>query len=160
MRQLRVSVLLLAVFAVSSLMVTPYAKADGFDHGIGIGIQYGGTIGWQGSYTSNKNKLKFALGPRGLAIGADRFIAPKVSLGLQGFANTYKYGTAINANYHFGDNSQSGWIVGLDVFYAKDSIDAAIDLLEFLFDFDRDPDDPIFDSKSKGGAFISIGYHF
>ena len=97
------------------LLMSARAESAEFKSSLGIGIQFGGVIGWQGSIRAGNSIFRVALGAVGLSAGYDHFVTDSVSLGVQGFIIGLGGGVGINANYYFAQPDVSGWIVGLDV---------------------------------------------
>lgn len=86
---------------------------------VGIGIQFGGTIGWQGSTRWSNNNVRVAVGAVGLSAGYDYFFNDKVSIGVQGFIIGLSWGRGISVNYYFTRPEVSGWMLGIDAFSAS-----------------------------------------
>jgi len=147
-------------FATFALISSSVASGGEFVNGFGSGIQYGGVVGWQSAYLSGKNKYKFSLGYTdiaGITLGYDRYLGPKASLGASYFANQFALGLSLNLNYHLSSVDDQGWLVGLDLYTGLDSGDLTTETLQTMFTPWNDND---FDVEAKGGALISVGYHF
>lgn len=82
--------------------------------GAGLGLQYGGIIGIQGSYQVDKTKLKLALGVIGLSGGIEQLLTERVSIGYQAFAVGFSSGWGVYGNYYFPKEDGNSWVVGLD----------------------------------------------
>lgn len=145
--------LIIVIFAYSS-----QAGAGSFANRVGAGIQYGGILGWQGSYTFGQNNLRASLGVIGFTYGYDRYIGPRNSLGIQAFGNQFKLGYGLSLNHYFNGYRKPGWIVGLDGYVGFDTLDFSSRVItEALFSFG---DIEELDIPSERGFFISIGYQF
>jgi len=149
--------LFLASTLCCSTLLSPMSTAGEFKSALGSGIQYGGIAGWQGSYVTGKNKLRFSLGYAGYNWGYDRYLSNKLSMGGQLFANQYVTGGAISINYKPDTFQNSGWVIGLDIYNGVDSLDLTTN---FIGDFLFNPEDIDFDAENKRGVSISIGYNF
>lgn len=152
----------LAIVLVTVLL--PYTlgatevRAGEFSNGVGSGIQYGGIVGWQGGYISGPNRTRISFGYAGFAIGYDRYFWHNTSIGLQVFANQYRIGSGLNVNYDVDGNPKKGLVVGLDLYSGYDSSEY---LGEFYWEYIFDPEGlRELDTRSRRGAFISVGYHF
>lgn len=108
---------------------------------VGIGIQFGGTIGWQGSTRWGNNNVRAAVGAVGLSAGYDYFLNDKVSVGFQGFIIGLSWGRGISANYYFTRPELSGWTVGLDAFSASSGFAGST-------------------GESSNRVLLSVGYRF
>ena len=82
--------------------------------GAGLGLQYGGIIGAQGSYRIENTRLKLALGVIGLSGGVEYLITDKISIGYQAFAVGFSSGWGLYGNYYFPKEDGKSWVVGLD----------------------------------------------
>ncbi len=132
------------------------ASANGLKHRLGVGIQYGGIVGYQSSINSGRNNFRVSVGLSGLTLGYERHVGSRMSLGLQTFANQSLTGYGVNVNYHWNAQTEPGWVFGLDVYQAYNSAEIAIDAyFDLLFDDAID-----FDAELKSGAFASVGYQF
>ena len=153
MNQKCVKAIVFLVFIYSS-----QAGAGSFANRVGAGIQFGGILGWQGSYTFGQNNLRAALGALGFTYGYDRYIGPRNSLGIQAFGNQFKVGYGLSLNHYFNGYRNPGWIVGLDGYVGFDTLDFTgevfLDAFFSLGDIDE------LDPSSERGVFISIGYQF
>lgn len=143
-----------------AFIVSPGANAGEYDFGVGAGIQYGALLGGQGSYLFGNNKVRFGLGYAGYALGYERFLSSKYSLGVQYFANQFFVGGALSLNYLVGASRTRGWVLGLDIYRGVDTVESAADIIGGLFDFDNTFDDVRVDEDPENGVSISIGYHF
>ena len=143
------------LFVISS----GHGMAASFANRIGTGIQFGGAIGLQESYVFGRglNGVRFSAGYTGFALGYDRYVGAKYSLGIQGFLNQYRAGYAISLNHYFNTHRKSGWLIGLDFYYGVDTETAA---LEFFTSFLLTPGDFGINVDPEPGAFIAIGYQF
>lgn len=132
-----------------------------FKQAIGSGIQFGGLLGWQGSYNnSNNGKFKVSFGYSGTAFGYERFVSPNLSLGGQIFGNQYVSGGAISANYYFSGGTSSGWVLGLDAYRGYNTGEQALESIIRIFEFAFDTDIIDYDAKLRSGIFLSVGYQF
>ena len=143
-----------------SIFCSSQVTAGQFVNGFGVGMQYGGAVGWQGSYIFGQNKLKTGLGYFGLTLGYDRFFLPKTSFGVQYVANQFVIGAALNINYHFGSMPSRGWVAGAELFNGPNPVDSTEDILTGLTDFDGTLADTIIEEESRTGLSISVGYNF
>lgn len=109
---------IISVVLVTLLTLARVAPAEA-KSSIGIGIQFGGTIGWQGYARSNNNNFRVAVGALGVSVGYDYFLNDRVSIGVQGFIIGLSWGRGISANYYFTRPEIPGWLVGLDAFSAS-----------------------------------------
>jgi len=134
------------------------AGAGSFANRVGAGIQFGGILGWQGSYTFGQNNLRAALGALGFTYGYDRYIGASNSIGIQGFSNQSITGYGLSLNHYFNGYRNPGWIVGLDVYEAFNTLDLTGEVFFEAFFGLGDIDE--FDIDSDTGVFISIGYQF
>ena len=139
------------------LVFSGSAMASQFKSRVGAGLQYGGLIGWQGSYNPGNNSIRFALGYAGFAYGYDRYIGDSYSLGLQAFGNQSVIGFGLNANYFPNTRHNPGWVFGVDVFTGYDTLEFTG---EFLFDFFFNPGNIDIDAELEPGVLVSIGYQF
>ncbi len=115
-------------------------------HPVGIGLQYGGVLGWQGSLSSGENSARLGLGVVGFTVGYDRIFSESFSVGVQVFGNYFNHGAGISMNYYLGVGRSSHWVLGLDVFRAKLH-------LEEIFG-------EVIPNQFETGAFVSLGYRF
>jgi len=147
-----------------TLAFSSHLKADGYSHGLGSGIQFGGVIGWQGAGIKGANKIRMGLGYTGIALGYDRFVLPKMSLGIQTFGNQYRIGYGFSVNYHIGTELTTGWILGLDLYRGIETGEGLFDLITSMFELVIDTDETFdelgIDDGPEYGAFVSVGYLF
>ena len=137
------------------------AHAEGFINRVGGGIQYGGVIGWQGSYRFGLNAARISLAYFGATVGYERFFASNCSLSFQFFANQIRTtGLGLSYNYHLNSYNKRGWVLGLDVFSAVDTIESSFDLFSELIQNGGPVDPDNLDTERRTEVFISIGYQF
>lgn len=148
------------VAAFLLLLCTHQSRAADFRNGFGAGVQYGGIVGWQGSFNSDNNKLRFSVGYAGITVGYDRYLGSKFSLGGQTFLNQYIVGAGMNLNYYFSSYSNSGWIIGLDVYRGYVTAEAGAALIVNYFEFVFNTDDTGLDAELDNRVILSIGYQF
>jgi len=149
------------IAAVALLACSNSVLAAQFKQAIGTGIQFGGVIGWQGSYVnSNNGKFKMSYGYTGTAFGYEKFVSPNISIGGQVFGNQYVSGGALSANFYLSSGTTSGWLIGVDAYRGYDTGEQALDSIIRFFEFAFDADIVDYDAKLKTGVFLSIGYQF
>ena len=124
---------------IALLLATSNAQAAQFRSAAGFGLQYAGVVGWQGSLQAGDNNLYLSVGLLGLAAGYQYSMTDKLTIGLQGFAIGLASGGGINLNYHFSGTRSRGWMVGLDIFSARSTLN---------------------DSKTDRRGSISFGFVF
>lgn len=112
-------------------------------HSVGMGIQYGGIVGWQGAQVSEKSISRFSVGTWGVTVGHDRFVTKNIVLGAQVFANIFLTGVGLNINYYLGSKNSANFVVGVDVFRAYEPLNG--------ISGNRD---------LENNTFISFGYMF
>ena len=116
-------------------------NANGYRSSLGAGIQYGGVVGYQGSYTIHQTKLRFSLGYIGGVIGLEQLIGDHFGIGIQSGLVIAGFGTLAFANYYFTSNKSSSWNIG---------VETCISCQAILSD----------GATLRGGVAISLGYTF
>jgi len=142
------------------LLISRPSSALEFKHGIGVGIQYGGIVGWQGSLNSEHSKTRLSLGYAGFTLGHERYLGSNFSLGGQAFLNQYVIGIGLNLNYYFSTHSRKGWLIGLDANRGYVSSEAGLELISNYFEYIFDTNDSGINAKLNNRALVSIGYQF
>jgi len=75
---------------VSTIFVfnTPSAHSAEMKSAVGMGFQYGGIFGWQGSLLEERHRGSVGLGLFGASVGYDYKLTEKVSVGVSSFVFT------------------------------------------------------------------------
>lgn len=130
----------ICILAFTLLFTAGTASAER-RHAIGVGAQYGGTVGYQSSFQSGRHNFRLGMGVIGISAGYDYFITPKIAVGVQALGSFFITGYALNLNYYFSPTPSAGWMLGADV-----------GMLTFSPLFSED--------YTETGALISAGYRF
>lgn len=131
---------------VFTLLVSALACEAGESRSsVGIGLQYGGLVGWQGAQVSNRSISRLGVGVWGVTVGHDRFIADNLSFGVQIFGNLFLTGAGVNLNYYVGSREAGNLVIGIDVFRAQEPLDSL---------------DGSSTKSFENNALISLGYMF
>lgn len=103
-------------FLCAALMFTAAAegRASEYANAVGIGLQYGGLIGWQGSFSQDHLHGRFAVGLLGLSVGGDVDINNYASLGATLTTVGIASFQAINLNFYPSGRYTSGFRIGLE----------------------------------------------
>ncbi len=99
-------------------LCSPAASWAEFKSSVGLGLQFGGVIGWQGALQSENHKLYLSVGAPGISIGYGFLPHNKVSVGVNSFATLLALGYGTFLNFHFRGHQRSGFLVGFDLFQA------------------------------------------
>jgi len=138
------SILASILIATNSPVVLSIEKKSA----IGMGFQYGGIFGWQGSLLKERHRGSVGLGLFGASVGYDYELGSKVSAGVSSFIFSAGVGgfSGVGFRLHYYPNGtfQNGWVYGVDVFGIVDSWS--------LFSEDED--------VNSAGGFFSVGYGF
>lgn len=130
------------LFVVACLPSASWAE---FKSTVGLGLQFGGVIGWQGAVQSKHHKLYLSLGAPGLSAGYAFLPANKVSVGVNGFVTLLGGGQGLFLDFHFSGHQRSGWLVGVEIFQSSPAFDLSFN--------DDDGSDEIRYSASLGYTF-------
>lgn len=106
----RISILIAALLCPLSV------QAD-LGTSIGVGVQYGGIIGIQGTYKFNATKFRLAFGAIGAGASVEQKLTPRVTAGFQVFASGIVIGQGIFLNYHFSGFNKKGFTIGIDYLF-------------------------------------------
>ena len=90
------------VIALVCISLPAICSAAEFDNAMGVGVQYGGIIGWQGSVTEDKVHGRLAVGLAGIAVGGDLSLNNNVTVGVTAGAIAIATFTSFNVNYYAG----------------------------------------------------------
>lgn len=123
------------------LLFLSVGNASGYRSSLGAGIQYGGVVGYQGSYTIHKTKLRLSLGYIGGVVGVEQLIGDHFGIGIQSGLVIAGIGVLGFANYYFTSNKSPGWNIG---------VETCISCVAILSD----------GTTRRGGVAISLGYTF
>ncbi len=100
------------------LASSPSSYSWEHDNSMGIGLKYGGIIGYQAAFSKEKHNLRGAVGMFGISTGYDYKLYNYFSVGL----TTGNFGTvlasyqyhALNFTYHVSGKYTQGWNISLD----------------------------------------------
>lgn len=146
------------LFLVLLLLCATRLQAADFKNTSGIGIQFGGLFGWQGSIISDSNRYRFGIGYTGFALGWDRFFSDNLSVGFQGFGNQEITGVGLSLNYYLGTHWGSGWVAGIDVYRGYETGEFVFEVVTDVF-FGGNDLGASTDGIGNGVSF-SVGYQF
>lgn len=82
--------------------------------GAGIGTQYGGIVGIQGSIGTKQTKLKLAVGYAGISGLLEQYLADNISIGYQAFGIAFTSGWGLFVNYYRPHRDDKMWVFGID----------------------------------------------
>ena len=134
--------LAIRILLVFSMLVFPCQAKSEFNWGVGIGLQYGGILGWQGAYRFSSTKVRIAIGVIGLNLGIEQLLSNNFSVGIQGFGVGSTAGWGGFINYQLPAGGRKQWVFGLDLIRkASTSVITAT-------------------SESTNVLSVSIGYNF
>jgi len=140
-----VRVLVLTVLTFASFNVFSVERKSA----IGIGFQYGGVFGWQGSLVEDKHRGSIGLGLIGLSVGYDYKLGEKISAGVTSFGLESAIGgftaAGLRLHYYPSGTFQNGWAFGIDVFRTINTR---------IFSLDSS------DENNSTGGFFSVGYGY
>ena len=97
----------------------PHSRAAGLEHAVGIGLQYGGIVGYQLSSTTEQGRIRGAVGVVGASIGYDHNVSDTFAIGATVTA-TVRTVYSVNLNYMPKRQHNSGWMFALDLGYMPD----------------------------------------
>ena len=82
--------------------------------GVGIGTQYGGVVGIQGSIGTKQTRLKLAVGYAGISGLLEQHVTDNISIGYQAFGIAFTTGWGLFLNYYRPHRDNNMWVFGLD----------------------------------------------
>ena len=101
-------------------LFTPPVRAAEFEHAVGIGLQYGGIVGYQLSTTFEQGRIRGAVGVIGVSIGYDHNLSDTFAIGAT-ITATIRTVYSLNLNYMPNGQQNSGWMFALDLGYMPDT---------------------------------------
>ncbi|MFT4937435.1 MAG: hypothetical protein ACI88A_000450 [Paraglaciecola sp.] len=101
------------------LFVKPTFAAD-FENAVGIGLQFGGVVGYQLSTTVEQGRIRGALGIVGASIGYDHFVTDTFAIGAT-ITATLRTVYSLNLNYMPAGQQNSGWMFAVDLGHMQDT---------------------------------------
>lgn len=136
------------------------AQAAEFKSSVGVGLQFGGLVGWQGSLHYGQNKFRGSFGLAGTAWGYDRYFGSHYSVGAQIFGNQFRIGGGLSVNYYLSQQLEPGFVFGLDLYRGASTDAAVVEVFtDVVFAGLLSSDSP-FDAQIENGIFLSLGYQF
>ena len=109
-----------ALFILSLFLITPHSHSAGFEHAVGIGLQYGGIVGYQLSTTVDQGRFRGAVGVIGASVGYDHKVSDTFAIGAT-ITATIRTVYSLNLNYMPNGQQNSGWMFALDLGYMPDT---------------------------------------
>ncbi|MFQ3197247.1 MAG: hypothetical protein ACI8R9_000637 [Paraglaciecola sp.] len=100
--------------ALISLLLIPQASSNPLEHGVGIGLQYGGILGYQLAYHEAQHNFRAAAGLIGGSFGYDYYLTDNFSLGAT-YTLSVRNASSLNINYIPSKDKNSRWIFGIDL---------------------------------------------
>ena len=104
------------VIALTPLLFIPQANCGQFENAAGIGLQYGGILGYQLSYKEAQSNFRAAAGIIGASLGYDYYLTDNFSLGAT-YTLSSRNVTSLNINYTPSGYLHRGWVLGIDLAY-------------------------------------------
>lgn len=121
-----------------ALLVPATAQAVSYKSEAGVGIQYAGFAGYQGTLKLKRNSLLFSVGT-GISLGYEFAANEKITVGAQVLSFGFSSAKSAHVNYHFSSVHTHGWTIGLDLIEISGHNS---------------------DGETSKGAFISGGFRF
>lgn len=135
------------IISLTPLIFIPQANCGQFDHAVGVGLQYGGIIGYQFSYKEAQSNFRISAGLIGASLGYDYYLTDTFSFGATYTASTRDV-TSLNFNYTPSGYANSGWVIGVDFAYIEGQRESGSNIF-----YQRE-------EESKKVMWLSAGYKF
>jgi len=124
------------------LFAKPINGAE-LEYSVGLGLQYGGIIGYQLSTRLEQGRIRGAVGLVGASVGYDHFVTENFAIGVT-FTETIRTVYSLNLSYMPNGLRHDGWMFAADLGHMPD------DDGEGFFSTDG----------SKNVVWLTVGYRF
>ena len=145
--KIKIKVKIKIIVGLALLLLIRQGNCGQIDNGVGFGVQYGGVLGYQLSYTQSQSKYRASVGLIGASLGYDYYLSDTFSMGAT-YTISGRNVSSLNINYVPSGYTNNGWIFGIDL--ARIDGQSAGGSSFFLRK----------EKKSKNIIFFSAGYKF
>lgn len=109
------------IFFLPALLFAQYTHGADFKHAVGIGLQYGGLIGYELSNSFDHGRIKGAVEVIGASVGYEHFMTDSLGIGLTLTPFFIRPVYSLNLNYWPAGHQNNGWMFGLDLGHMPDT---------------------------------------
>ena len=135
------------IISLTPFLIIPQTNGGQFDHAVGVGLQYGGIIGYQFSYKEAQSNFRISAGLIGASLGYDYYLTDTFSFGAT-YTASIRDVTSLNFNYTPSGYANRGWVIGLDFALIEGQRESGS---SFFYQREKD---------SKKVMWLSAGYKF
>jgi hypothetical protein len=101
-----------------------------YNASFGMGLKYGGLVGYQATFSEGNHNLRGALGLFGSSVGYDYKVFDHFSIGatIGDYSSIVSVSTfhTLNVTYHFSGNYSEGWNISFDLGRSRCSADCIV----------------------------------